>query len=88
VGKNIKGEGLVTFARGFMYAGAPRVVASLWGVDDAATAELMRLFYVGMLRDHKRPAAALRDAQLALSSQRRWMSPVHWAGFELQGDWR
>jgi len=38
LGKEIKGEGLVGLARGFMYAGAPRVVASLWKVDDRATA--------------------------------------------------
>ena len=44
VGKEIKGEGLVGLTRGFMYAGAPRVVASLWKVSDAATAELMRAF--------------------------------------------
>src|SRR5262249_23725873 len=41
LGKEIKGEGLVGLARGFMYAGAPRVVASLWKVDDRATSELM-----------------------------------------------
>ncbi len=88
VGKNIKGEGLVTMARGFMYAGAPRVVASLWDVDDSTTAELMRLFYRGMLHDHKPAAAALRNAQIDLSKQRRWASPIYWAAFELHGEWR
>ena len=45
LGKEIKGEGLVGLTRGFMYAGAPRVVASLWQVSDVATAELMKKFY-------------------------------------------
>jgi CHAT domain-containing protein len=45
LGKEIQGEGLIGLTRGFMYAGAPRVVASLWRVDDRATANLMRLFY-------------------------------------------
>ena len=48
LGKEIKGEGLVGLTRGFMYAGAARVVASLWQVDDVATAELMSLFYQGV----------------------------------------
>jgi CHAT domain-containing protein len=83
LGKDIQGEGLVGIARGFMYAGAPSVVASLWKVDDLATAELMKVFYKGMLNDKLRPAAALRRAQIAMS--RRWPSPYYWAGFVLQG---
>ena len=54
LGKEVKGEGLVGLTRGFMYAGAPRVVASLWQVDDRATAELMRRFYHGMLEERLR----------------------------------
>ena len=88
LGKEIKGEGLIGLTRGFMYAGAPRVVASLWNVDDLATAELMKLFYRGMLKDGLRPAAALRAAQSELSRQRRWASPYFWAGFVLQGEWK
>ncbi len=88
LGKEIKGEGLIGLTRGFMYAGAPRVVTSLWNVDDLATAELMRLFYRGMLQESLRPAAALRAAQYELSRQKRWSSPYFWAGFVLQGDWR
>src|SRR5207253_2026523 len=41
LGKDIKGEGLVGLTRGFMYAGAARVVVSLWNVNDKATADLM-----------------------------------------------
>ena len=71
-----------------MYAGAPRVVASLWRVPDAATATLMQELYAGMLRDHLPPAAALRRAQLSLRRDPRWRAPYHWAGFILQGEWR
>ena len=88
LGKEIRGEGLVGLTRGFMYAGARRVVASLWEVDDLATAELMRRFYRGMIIDGLAPAAALRAAQRELSRQPRWASPFFWSAFELQGDWR
>ncbi len=87
-GKQIRGEGLMALTRGFMYAGAARVVATLWKVDDAATAELMGHFYKEMFTNGKRPAAALREAQIGLSKQRRWSSPYYWAGFVLQGEWR
>jgi CHAT domain-containing protein len=88
LGKQIRGEGLVGLTRGFMYAGAARVVASLWKVDDAATAELMKQFYQGMLVKGLRPPAALREAQARIQSQARWQSPYYWAGFVLQGEWR
>jgi CHAT domain-containing protein/tetratricopeptide (TPR) repeat protein len=89
LGKEIKGEGLVGLARAFMYAGTPRVVASLWKVDDAATAELMKRFYQGMLGEEPlRPAAALRAAQDEMRKQRRWRAPMYWSAFVLQGEWR
>jgi CHAT domain-containing protein len=88
LGKEIKGEGLIGLTRGFMYAGAPRVVASLWNVDDLATAELMKLFYQRMLKDGMPAGAALRAAQLELSRQKRWASPYFWAGFVLHGEWK
>lgn len=88
LGKEFKGEGLVGMTRGFMYAGAERVVSSLWQVDDLATSELMERFYRGLLKDNQRPAAALRNAQLELMKQRRWASPYFWAAFTLQGEWR
>ena len=88
LGKEIKGEGLVGLARAFIYAGAPRVVASLWEVSDLATAELMTSFYRGMLQHHLAPAAALRAAQLQLSRDPRWAAPYFWAGFVLQGEYR
>jgi len=88
LGKEFRGEGLVGLTRGFMYAGAARVVVSLWNVNDKATAELMARFYKAMLRDNQRPAAALRAAQLEVLKQKQWQSPYYWAAFTLQGEWR
>ncbi len=89
LGKEIRGEGLIGLTRAFMYAGVPRVVASLWPVDDRTTAELMKTFYEGILGPQKLPpAAALRRAQARMASDPRWSAPYYWAGFQLQGDWR
>jgi CHAT domain-containing protein/tetratricopeptide (TPR) repeat protein len=88
LGKDIKGEGLVGLTRGFMYAGAARVLASMWKVDDRATAELMKNFYQSMVKDGLRPAAALRAAQVAMWKQQRWQEPYYWAAFMLQGEWK
>lgn len=88
LGKEIRGEGLIGLTRGFMYAGARRVVASLWAVDDSATAELMTRFYRRLLRDRLPAAAALRAAQRELASHPQWAAPYFWAGFVLQGDWQ
>jgi CHAT domain-containing protein/tetratricopeptide (TPR) repeat protein len=88
LGLELRGEGLIGLVRGFMYAGAPRVVATLWKVDDRATTELMRRFYAGMLGPRRLSAAgALREAQAALARDPRWRAPYYWAGFVLQGDW-
>ena len=76
-------------ARAFLEAGASRVIASLWRVDDVATSELMAELYGGMLGPERlAPSAALRRAQLALRVRRRFRPPYFWAGFALQGDWR
>jgi CHAT domain-containing protein/tetratricopeptide (TPR) repeat protein len=88
LGQEIRGEGLIGLTRGFMYAGAARVVASLWSVEDRATAELMESFYRGMLRQGLPPAAALRRAQLEMARKPGRKSPYYWAGFSLQGEWR
>src|SRR5215213_1612229 len=88
LGKEIRGEGLVGLTRGFMYAGAPRVIASLWQIDDRASAELMKRFYTAMLEQKLRPAAALRAAQVSMSEDPRWNQPHYWAAFTLQGEWR
>ena len=88
IGKEVKGEGLIALTRGFMYAGAARVVASLWKVDDYATAVLMAEFYHEMLVNKTNAAAALRTAQLKLYRHPTWRNPHYWAGFVLQGEWR
>ena len=88
LGKEISGEGLVGLTRGFMYAGASRVVASLWKVSDAATARLMAEFYRSMEQDHLAPAAALRQAQISMWKQKRWNDPYYWAAFQIQGEWK
>jgi CHAT domain-containing protein len=88
LGKEIRGEGLVGLTRGFMYAGAPRVIASLWQIDDRASAEFMKRFYQGMLGQKLRPAAALRAAQVSMQNDKRWHSPHYWAAFTLQGEWK
>jgi CHAT domain-containing protein/Tfp pilus assembly protein PilF len=87
-GKEIRGEGLIGLTRGFMYAGASRVLASLWSVDDVATASLMAELYKGMEQDSLTPAAALRRAQIKMWRQKRWRLPYYWAGFQLQGEWK
>lgn len=88
LGKDVRGEGLIGLTRGFMFAGAPRVVASLWKVDDAATAEFMKRFYRGMVKENLSPAASLKKAQNELKAMPRFRYPFYWAGFTLQGDWR
>lgn len=87
LGREIRGEGLIGLTQGFMYAGAKSVIASLWRVSDRATAELMTQFYKYLLEDGQTPAAALRSAQMALASERRWRDPYYWSGFVLHGDW-
>ncbi len=88
LGKDVRGEGLVGLTRGFMYAGAARVVASLWQVEEEGTKELMIRFYRGMLKQRLRPAAALRQAQISMLRQPAWRSPYYWSAFILQGEWR
>lgn len=87
LGKEIRGEGLVGLTRGFMYAGAARVLVSLWDVNDEATSELMSRFYKAMLGKEKlSPAAALKAAQTSMWKESRWQLPYYWAGFILQGE--
>lgn len=89
LGKEIKGEGLVGLTRAFMYAGAARIVVSLWDVSDEASARLMVHFYRGMLGPERlSPASALRAAQIALWKEGRWQAPYYWAAFVLQGESR
>jgi CHAT domain-containing protein/Tfp pilus assembly protein PilF len=86
LGENINGEGLVGLTRGFMYAGARRLVVSLWNVDDAATADLMASMYRKILQENMTPAAALRAAQLEMWKAGK--TPNLWAAFTVRGEWK
>lgn len=88
LGKEVRGEGLIGLTRGFMYAGALRVVVSLWSVNDQATAELMTRFYKGILVNKLRPVQALQAAQVSMFQEKRYSAPYYWAAFTLQGEWR
>jgi CHAT domain-containing protein len=84
----MNGEGMIGFTRGMLLAGAKAVLASVWSVDDEATAELMKNFYHELLQNRQPPSAALRLAQLKMMRQAKWRNPYYWAGFSLYGDWR
>ena len=89
LGKDARGEGLLSLTRGFLSAGAARVLVSLWAVEDQATAEMMSRFYRRMLGPERMtPAAALRATQEEMWREGRWGAPYYWGGFVLQGDWR
>lgn len=87
LGKEIKGEGLVGVTHSFMSAGSKSVVASLWKVDDRATAVLMGQFYDGVLQQGMTPSAALRSAKLNMMRDEQWNAPYYWAGFVLHGEY-
>jgi CHAT domain-containing protein len=87
LGKQIGGEGMIGLTQGFMYAGAARVMVSLWDVNDQATAEFMGRLYKFMLGpQHLSPAAALRATQISIMREQRWQSPYYWSAFVLQGE--
>lgn len=87
LGREMRGEGVLGLTRGFQYAGAKRVVASLWRVPDKATAALMRSFYREIFKNQRTPSDALRLAQLEIRAERRWRHPYFWAAFVHVGDW-
>jgi len=72
--------------RGFLHAGARRVLASLWKVHDRATAELMTRTYRQLLGEGRSPAAALAAAQRALAADPRYAAPYYWAAFQVHGE--
>ncbi len=89
LGKEKRGEGVMGLTRAFMYAGAPTVGVSLWSVADKSTADLMTDFYRRLLASSPQPpASALRDAQLALITGKKYSAPFYWAPFVLVGEWR
>src|SRR5215204_948489 len=89
LGKEKRGEGVMGLTRAFMYAGAPTVGVSLWSVADKSTADLMTDFYKRLLStgEGTTSSSALRDAQLAMISGKKYSAPFYWAPFVLVGDW-
>ena len=87
-GRTLAGEGPQSLSRGFIDAGAARVVGTLWPVRDEAATVLIESFYRHLLTERRSPAAALRSAQRELRAQARFAAPHDWAGFVLEGDWR
>lgn len=88
LGKQVGNEGLIGLTRGFLANGTPRIISTLWKVDDAATAEFMSRFYRALLKENQKPAAALKTAQNELKAIPRYAHPRYWAGFVLTGEWR
>jgi CHAT domain-containing protein len=82
LGKIANGDDVVGLTRGFLYAGASTIVASLWQVDDQATSYLMTRFYDNLKAGDKREA--LRQAQL--DARKRYAHPYYWAAFQLTGN--
>ncbi|HUJ89603.1 MAG TPA: CHAT domain-containing protein [Syntrophorhabdales bacterium] len=82
LGKVANGDDVVGLTRGFLYAGTNSIVASLWKVDDQATAELMTGFYNALKKSGKREA--LRQAQL--NARKKYPHPYYWASFQLTGN--
>ncbi len=87
LGESVPGEGLMGLTQAFFAAGAQRVLGTLWEVDDQATSEWMRHYYVALRETHS-PTSALRKAQQAMAADAQWSAPYYWAGFVLAGDWR
>lgn len=92
LGKEKRGEGVMGLTRAFMYAGAPTVGVSLWSVADKSTADLMTDFYKRLLAPGSTatvvsPSGAMRAAQLAMISGKKYSAPFYWAPFVLVGDW-
>jgi CHAT domain-containing protein len=86
LGKEVKGEGLMSLNNAFLQVGAKSVVSSLWKVRDEATEELMKDFYQGLTSEKLTSSEALRQAQIKLWQNPKYKSPFFWAAFTLQGD--
>jgi CHAT domain-containing protein len=64
------------------------MMASLWKLDDHATADQVNYFYAATVGQGMRPAAALLAAQLKMRQDPRWSSPYFWAVVQIQGEWK
>jgi len=87
LGKYQEGEGLIGFARGFLYMGVPNVLVSLWPLSDRSSYSITESFYKFLL-DGEGKSEALRLAQLAYleKADAKWSDPFYWAGVSLIGD--
>ena len=87
LGELKKGEGILSLARGFSFAGASSVVTSLWSVSDKATANLMQLFYTNLKRGQDKDDA-LRQAKLDFMKEQNeaFAAPFYWASTIAIGD--
>ncbi|MGH9971705.1 MAG: CHAT domain-containing tetratricopeptide repeat protein [Pyrinomonadaceae bacterium] len=83
LGKEVKGEGLMSLTRAFMHAGTPSVVVSLWNVNDESASDLMIRFYRNLNSGRMSKAEALRQAQLKTINDNGF--PFYWAPFVLVG---
>jgi len=83
VNKVFPGDELHGLMRGFLHAGAPSLVASLWATGDTSTAELMKHMY-SRISEGASKRAALRSAQLAVKDE--YGHPYYWAPFILMGN--
>lgn len=79
------GDELIGLGRGFLYAGAGALMASLWRVDDQTVTQLMEYVY-GALWAGESKAAALRQAQCTILQQKPDLHPAFWGAFQLVGD--
>lgn len=88
VGKVIKGEGALSLARGFQYAGAPNVLFSLWQVNDKSTAELMEFYYENLKKTRSRDGSLHKASLDYLNSDaigNAQKSPYYWGAFVYYG---
>jgi len=88
IGKEVKGEGLLSLNNAFLQTGAKSVVSSLWKVEDYAARELMKNFYRELTSGTVTTAEALRRAQIKLRQNPQYKSPFYWAAFTVQGDFQ
>lgn len=88
IGKEVRGEGLMSLNNAFLQVGAKSVMSSLWKVDDYATLELMKNFYASMADENLTPSQALRSAKIKMMQNPRFKSPFYWAAFTIQGDYK
>lgn len=87
IGKEVKGEGLMSLTNGFLQVGAKTVISSSWKVDDEATLLLMKNFYKTLADENLTPSEALRKAQIKMYQDSPYKSPFYWAAFTVQGEY-